>query len=76
MIQHSKSVKLGIKKSLMVVDMPYLTYKNKKEALKRMVDLFKNSAKLAKRRIKTKPSSKAQKKRMDSKIKREFPGRI
>jgi len=35
-----------------------------------MVDLFKNSAKLAKRRIKTKPSLKAQKKRMDSKIKR------
>lgn len=44
--------------------------RNKKEALKRMVDLFKNSAKLAKRRIKTKPSLKAQKKRMDSKIKR------
>ena len=36
--------------------------RNKKEALKRMVDLFKNSAKLAKRRIKTKPSLKAQKK--------------
>ena len=29
MIQHSKSVKMGIKKSLMVVDMPYLTYRNK-----------------------------------------------
>ena len=34
MIEHSKSVKKGIKKSLMVVDMPYKTYKNPKEALK------------------------------------------
>ena len=34
MIEHSKSVKKGIKKSLMVVDMPYQTYKNPKEALK------------------------------------------
>ena len=34
MIEHSKSVRLGIKKSLMVVDMPHNTYKNKKEALK------------------------------------------
>ena len=33
MIEHSKSVKKGIKKSLMVVDMPYKTYKNPKEAL-------------------------------------------
>ena len=34
MIEHSKSVRLGIKKSLMVVDMPYNTYRNPKEALK------------------------------------------
>ena len=34
MINHSKSVKLGIKKSLMVVDMPYKTYSTKKLALK------------------------------------------
>lgn len=34
MINHSKSVRLGIKKSLMVVDMPYNTYRNPKEALK------------------------------------------
>ena len=34
MIQHSSSVKKGIKKSLMVVDMPYQTYRNKNEALK------------------------------------------
>ena len=34
MIEHSKSVRMGIKKSLMVVDMPYGTYKNPNEALK------------------------------------------
>ena len=34
MIDHSKSVRFGIKKSLMVVDMPYNTYRNSKEALK------------------------------------------
>ena len=34
MINHSKSVRLGIKKSLMVVDMPYNTYRDPKEALK------------------------------------------
>tara|TARA_B100001173_G_C15939945_1_gene526641 strand:- start:343 stop:1122 length:780 start_codon:yes stop_codon:yes gene_type:complete len=34
MINHSKSVRLGVKKSLMVVDMPYNTYRNPKEALK------------------------------------------
>ena len=33
MIEHSKSVRQGVKKSLMVVDMPYNTYRNKKEAL-------------------------------------------
>ena len=33
MIEHSKSARQGIKKSLMVVDMPYNTYRNKKEAL-------------------------------------------
>ena len=34
MIEHSKSVRKGVKKSLMVVDMPYNTYRNPKEALK------------------------------------------
>jgi 3-methyl-2-oxobutanoate hydroxymethyltransferase len=34
MIEHSKSVRLGVKKSLMVVDMPYRTYRNSQEALK------------------------------------------
>ena len=33
MIQHSKSVRMGVTKSLMVVDMPYNTYRNPKEAL-------------------------------------------
>ncbi len=34
MIEHSISVKKGINKSLMVVDMPYNTYRNNQEALK------------------------------------------
>ncbi len=34
MIEHSKSVRMGIKKSLMVVDMPYNTYRTPQEALK------------------------------------------
>ena len=34
MIEHSKSVRMGIKKSLMVVDMPHNTYRNSAEALK------------------------------------------
>jgi 3-methyl-2-oxobutanoate hydroxymethyltransferase len=34
MIEHSKSVRKGIEKSLMVVDMPYNTYKNSSQALK------------------------------------------
>ena len=34
MIEHSKSVRMGIKKSLMVVDMPHNTYRDSSEALK------------------------------------------
>ena len=34
MIEHAKSVRMGVKKSLMVVDMPHNTYKNPKDALK------------------------------------------
>ena len=34
MIEHSKSVRMGVTKSLMVVDMPHNTYRNPKEALK------------------------------------------
>ena len=33
-IEHSKSVRMGVKKSLMVVDMPHNTYRNIPEALK------------------------------------------
>ena len=33
MIEHSKSVRMGVKKSLMVVDMPHNTYRNSSEAL-------------------------------------------
>ena len=34
MIEHAKSVRQGISKNLMIVDMPFNTYKNKKVALK------------------------------------------
>tara|TARA_B100000989_G_scaffold190642_1_gene143597 strand:+ start:282 stop:1058 length:777 start_codon:yes stop_codon:yes gene_type:complete len=34
MIEHTKSVRLGIKKSVLVIDLPYNTYRNKSEALK------------------------------------------
>jgi len=34
MIEHSKSVRMGVRKSLMVVDMPHNSYRNSKEALK------------------------------------------
>ena len=43
MIEHSKSVRQGIKKSLMVVDMPYNTYRNKNEALKNAKKIIKYS---------------------------------
>ena len=41
MVEHSKSVRMGIKKSLMVVDMPYQTYRNKKEALRNAKKIIK-----------------------------------
>ena len=43
MIEHSKSVKQGIKKSLMIVDMPYNTYRNPKEALKNAKIIIKKT---------------------------------
>jgi len=43
MIEHSKSVRMGIKKSLMVVDMPYKTYRNKKEALKNSIKVSRET---------------------------------
>ena len=43
MIEHSKSVRLGVKSSLMVVDMPYRTYRNKKIALKNAKKVLKET---------------------------------
>ena len=43
MIEDSKSVRKGVKKSLMVVDMPYNTYRNKSEALKNAKKIIKDS---------------------------------
>ena len=43
MIEHAKSVRLGIKKSLMIVDMPYKTYRNKYEALRNCKKIMKES---------------------------------
>jgi 3-methyl-2-oxobutanoate hydroxymethyltransferase len=43
MIDHSKSVRMGIKKSLMVVDMPHNTYRNPKEALKNAKKIISNT---------------------------------
>ncbi|MDC0850933.1 3-methyl-2-oxobutanoate hydroxymethyltransferase [Candidatus Pelagibacter sp.] len=43
MIEHSKSVRMGIKKSLMVVDMPHNTYRNPKEALKNAKKIIVNT---------------------------------
>ena len=42
-IEHSKSVRLGVKKSLMVVDMPFNTYRNKNEALKNAKKIIKHT---------------------------------
>ena len=41
MIDHSKSVRMGVSKSLMVVDMPYKSYNNKSEALKNAKKIIK-----------------------------------
>ena len=43
-IQHTLSVKLGIKKSLIVVDMPKDSYKNPKQALKNAKIILKKTA--------------------------------
>jgi len=43
MIKHSCSVKKGVKKALMVVDMPYQTYKNKSQALKNAKKIIKET---------------------------------
>ena len=43
MIEHSKSVRKGVKKSLMIVDMPFNTYKNKSQALKNCKKVMKET---------------------------------
>ena len=43
MIDHSKSVRAGVKKSLMVVDMPYNTYNSKSKALKNAKKIIKET---------------------------------
>ena len=43
MINHSKSVRMGVKKSLMVVDMPFNTYATKKSALKNAKKIIKET---------------------------------
>ena len=43
MIEHAKSVRMGTKKSLMVVDMPYRTYRTKKEALKNSIRVIRET---------------------------------
>ena len=43
MIEHSKSVRQGVKNSLMVVDMPYNSYNNKSIALKNAKKIIKYS---------------------------------
>ena len=43
MIEHSKSVRKGVKKSLMIVDMPFDTYKNKSQALKNCKKVLKET---------------------------------
>ena len=35
MIEHAKSVRMGVNKSLMVFDMPYNTYKTKKNSIRK-----------------------------------------
>ena len=43
MIEHTKSVRMGIRKSLLVIDLPYNTYRNKSEALKNSKKAIKDT---------------------------------
>ena len=43
MIEHSKSVRKGVKKGLMIVDMPFNTYRNKSQALKNCKKIIKET---------------------------------
>ena len=43
MIEHAKSARIGVKKSLLVIDLPYNTYRNKSEALRNSKIALKNT---------------------------------
>jgi len=43
MVEHTKSVRMGVKKSLLVIDLPYNTYRNKSEALKNSKKVIKET---------------------------------
>ena len=43
MIEHTKSVRAGVTKSLLVIDLPYNTYRNKSEALRNSKIALKNT---------------------------------
>ena len=43
MIEHSKSVRQGVSKSLLIVDMPYNTYRTKAEALRNCKNVMKQT---------------------------------
>ena len=43
MIEHTKSVRMGVKKSLLIIDLPYNTYRNKSEALKNSKKVIKET---------------------------------
>ena len=43
MLEHTKSVRMGVRKSLLVIDLPYNTYRNKSEALKNSKTVIKQT---------------------------------
>ncbi len=43
MLEHTKSVRMGVTKSLLVIDLPYNTYRNKSEALRNSKIAIKNT---------------------------------
>tara|TARA_B100000676_G_scaffold310320_1_gene376440 strand:+ start:1206 stop:1982 length:777 start_codon:yes stop_codon:yes gene_type:complete len=43
MIEHTKSVRVGVTKSLLVIDLPYNTYRNKSEALRNSKKAIKDT---------------------------------
>ncbi len=43
MVEHTKSVRMGVKKNQLVIDLPYNTYRNKSEALKNSKKVIKET---------------------------------